>query len=503
MATVSAKPAVDYEIVIGLEVHSQLLTASKMFCRCEANYANAAPNTHVCPVCMGYPGVLPVINERALDATIMTALALNCEIPDYSKFDRKNYGYPDLPKGYQISQYDRPLSRNGYLTVRVGGEERRIGITRVHLEEDTGRLVHKRVGAETYTLVDLNRAGVPLMEIVSEPDMRTPEEARLYMEKLRQILVYLGVSSGRMEEGALRCDANVSVRPRGAQEFGVKTEIKNMNSFRSVERAIAYEAQRQIDTLTSGGAITQETRGWDEERGVTVSQRSKEGASDYRYFPEPDLPPLIVGREWVERVRAATPELADAKRRRFVEQFGLSDYDAEQLTADRPLADYFESAVAAPSASGAPLPAGVGPGVRPKSLANWILGDLRRLLNAESLDIAAGRVTPASLAELVDLIEKGTISSKQAKDVLEKAFASGDAPAAIVAREGIAQISDTGELDAVIAEVIAANAKAAEDFKAGKTASLQFLVGQVMKRTKGRAKPDAVTPLLVAKLDQQ
>ncbi len=495
MATVSAKPAVDYELVIGLEVHSQLLTASKMFCRCEANYANAAPNTHVCPVCLGYPGVLPVINQRALDATIMTALALNCEIPDYSKFDRKNYGYPDLPKGYQISQYDRPLSRNGYLTLRLDDEERRIGITRVHLEEDTGRLLHKRVGAETYTLVDFNRAGVPLMEIVSEPDMRTPEEARLYMENLRHVLVYLGVSSGRMEEGALRCDANVSVRPRGEQELGVKTEIKNMNSFRSVERAIAYEAQRQIDLLTGGGAIIQETRGWDEERGVTLAQRTKEGASDYRYFPEPDLPPLVVSREWVEGVRAQTPELPDAKRRRFVDQFGLSEYDAEQLTADRAIADYFEAAIAAKAATDAQA--------RAKSIANWILGDLRRLLNAESLEIAASRVTPASLAELVELIEKGTISSKQAKDILEKAFASAEPPAAIVAREGIAQISDTGELDGIIAEVIAENAKAVEDYKAGKTASLQFLVGQVMKRTKGRAKPDAVTPLLVAKLDQQ
>ncbi len=494
MPTVSATPAVDYELTIGLEVHSQLLTASKMFCRCEANYANAAPNTHVCPVCMGYPGVLPVINARALDATIMTALALHCDIPDFSKFDRKNYGYPDLPKGYQISQYDRPLSRNGYLNVRVNGEERRFGITRVHLEEDTGRLVHKRVGSETYTLVDLNRAGVPLMEIVSEPDMRTPEEARLYMEKLRQILVYLGVSSGRMEEGALRCDANVSVRPRGQEEFGTKTEIKNMNSFRSVERAIAYEAARQIELLAGGGRITQETRGWDEERGVTLSQRSKEYASDYRYFPEPDLPPLVVSREWVERVRAQTPELPDAKQQRFVEQFGLSAYDAEQLTVERAIATYFEAAIAARPAKDTRA--------RAKSIANWVLGDLRRLLNAEGLDIDASRVTASALAELVELIENGTISSKQAKDVLEKAFASGDAPAAIVSREGIAQISDASELDGIVAVVIAENPQAVSDYAAGKTASLQFLVGQVMKRTKGRAKPDAVTPLLIEKLGQ-
>jgi aspartyl-tRNA(Asn)/glutamyl-tRNA(Gln) amidotransferase subunit B len=483
---------VDYEIVIGLEVHSQLLTASKMFCRCAADYANAAPNTHVCPICMGYPGVLPVINAAALNATIMTALALHSEIPEFSKFDRKNYGYPDLPKGYQISQYDRPLSRHGYLTIRHGGEEKRIGITRVHLEEDTGRLLHRRERGATFTLVDLNRAGVPLMEIVSEPDIRSPEEARLYMEKLRQILVYLGVSSGRMEEGALRCDANVSVRPRGQQEFGTKTEIKNMNSFRSVERALAYEAARQIEVLSAGGTITQETRGWDEERGVTVSQRSKEYASDYRYFPEPDLPPLEVGREWVERVRAQMPELPDARLRRFVEQYGLGDYDAEQLTAERAVADYFEAVLAAKPAADLP--------VRAKAAANWVLGELRRLLNAESLDITASRVTPDGLAELLELIERGTISNKQAKEVLEKAFASGEAPSAVVAREGIAQLSDTAELERVVAEVIAENPKAVEDYHMGKTASLQFLVGQVMKCTRGRAKPDAVTPLLVSKL---
>jgi aspartyl-tRNA(Asn)/glutamyl-tRNA(Gln) amidotransferase subunit B len=492
MATAPTKTAVDYEVVIGLEVHAQLLTASKMFCGCRANYANAAPNSHCCPICMGYPGVLPVINRQAVDYTIMTALALNCEIPDFSKFDRKNYGYPDLPKGYQISQYDRPLSRHGYLTLTVDGEERRIGITRVHLEEDTGRLLHRNEAGESFTLVDMNRAGVPLMEIVSEPDIRSPEEARLYMEKLRQVLLYLGVSSGRMEEGALRCDANVSVRPRRETGFGVKTEIKNMNSFRAVERALAYEAERQIDVLRQGGAIRQETRGWVEEKGITVSQRLKEYADDYRYFPEPDLPPLILTREWVERVRAQMPELPDAKRLRFERDYGLSAKDAEQLTVDHPFADYYEAVLAAGTYADR--------AARAKTAANWQLGELRRLLNAENIDIAESRISPAALAELLDLIDGGTISGKQAKDVLEKAFATGEAPGAIVAREGIAQLSDSSELERVVDEVIAENPKAVEDYRAGKTASLQYLVGQVMKRTKGRAKPDVVNPILLGKL---
>src|SRR5579862_6901894 len=301
----------DFEVVIGLEVHSQLLTRSKMFCSCSTNYANAAPNTHVCPVCMGMPGVLPVINQEAVIYTIMTALALNCQIPEYSKFDRKSYPYPDLMKGYQISQYDIPLSHDGYLTIDLHGQERKIGITRVHLEEDTARLLHH----EGYSLIDVNRAGTALMEIVSEPDMRSPEEARLYMQKLREILVYLGVASGRMEEGSLRCDANISVRPRGQQKLGTKAEIKNMNSFRSVERALEYEAHRQIAILRDGGTIQQETRGWVETRGITVSQRTKEHANDYRYFPEPDLPPLIISRTQVEGIRASLPELPDARRK--------------------------------------------------------------------------------------------------------------------------------------------------------------------------------------------
>ena len=492
MSTVTA---VDYEVVIGLEVHAQLLTASKMFCRCSADYADAAPNTHNCPICMGMPGVLPVINEQAVEYTVMTALALNCSIPSFSKFDRKNYFYPDLPKGYQISQYDIPLSRNGYLTISLKDGEKRIGTHRVHLEEDTGRLLHRvEPDGKAFSLVDLNRAGVPLMEIVSEPDMRSAEEARLYLQKLRATLVYLGVSSGRMEEGSLRCDANISVRPVGETRLGVKTEIKNMNSFRAVQRALEYEAARQISILQADGTISQETRGWVESKGVTVSQRSKEQAHDYRYFPEPDLPPLVLSQEWIEGVRAKMPELPDAKRRRFMDQYGLSAYDAEVLTAERALADYYEQATAA--AQGA-LPA------RAKVVANWITGDLARLLNAAGQEITACPVTPTGLAKLVDLVVEERISGSQAKDVLEKSFASGQQPAEIVEAEGVAQISDQGELERMIDEVIADNPKAVEDFRRGKESSVTWLIGQVMKRSAGRAKPALVRPLLLEKLQNK
>jgi aspartyl-tRNA(Asn)/glutamyl-tRNA(Gln) amidotransferase subunit B len=488
---------VDYEVVIGLEVHSQLLTASKMFCRCPADYASAQPNTHCCPICMGFPGVLPVINERAIEYMIMTALALHCEIPEFSKFDRKNYFYPDLPKGYQISQYDMPLSRNGYLTITVDGKEKRIGITRIHQEEDTGRLTHVTYGGESYSLVDLNRAGVPLMEIVSEPDMRSPEEARLYIEKLRSILVYLGVSSGKMEEAALRCDANISVRPRGQKEFGVKTEIKNMNSFRAVERALAYEAQRQIEEVRAGRRIVQSTRGWIEDRGITVLQRVKENADDYRYFPEPDLPPLVMSREYIESIRAKLPELPDERRNRFIADYGLSEYDASLIADDRALADYYETALAAGPGGSARDQA-----TRAKTVANWLLGDLRRLLNSTGAEIGESKVSAAGLAELVEMLDAGSINGKQAKDVLEKAYSAGTSPRAIVAAEGISQLSDAGELEREVEAVIAENPKAVEDYRAGKASAVQFLMGQVMKRTKGRARPDVVTPLLQSKLDQ-
>jgi aspartyl-tRNA(Asn)/glutamyl-tRNA(Gln) amidotransferase subunit B len=493
-ATTPTAVGTDYEIVIGLEVHTQLLTQSKMFCTCDAHYADDAPNTHVCPVCMGMPGVLPVINQRAVAYTIMTGLALHCEIPELSKFDRKNYFYPDLPKGYQISQYDLPFCRNGWVEIQLDSQPKRIGITRAHLEEDTGRLLHRTdPSGTTYSLVDLNRAGIPLLEIVSEPDIRSPEEARLYMQKLRSILVYLGVSSGRMEEGSLRCDANISVRPRGQQQFGTKTEIKNMNSFRAVQRALEYEAERQIQVLRAGGRIVQETRGWVEAKGITVSQRTKEEANDYRYFPEPDLPPVILQRDWIEHIRAEMPELPDAKIARFTRDYGLSAYDAAVLTDERAEADYFEATVKA--ITNGDLAA------KAKSAANWITGDLTRLLKAADQDIADCPITPAGLAGLINALDAGTISGKQAKDILERAFTTGEQPAAIIQREGIAQVSDTGALEKVAQEVIAANPKAVEDYRKGKTASAQFLIGQVMRQTKGSAKPDVIQPILVKLLD--
>jgi aspartyl-tRNA(Asn)/glutamyl-tRNA(Gln) amidotransferase subunit B len=483
--------AIDFEVVIGLEVHSQLLTKSKMFCSCSTDYANAAPNTHVCPICMGMPGVLPVINEQAVAYTIMTALALNCTIPEYSKFDRKNYPYPDLMKGYQISQYDIPLSKNGYLTIEHDGQTKRIGITRVHLEEDTARLLHH----DGYSLVDVNRSGTPLMEIVSEPDIRSPEEARLYMQKLREILVYLGVSSGRMEEGSLRCDANISIRPRGQQKLGVKTEIKNMNSFRSVERALAFEAQRQIELLRTGQPIHQETRGWVETKGITVPQRSKEQAHDYRYFPEPDLPPLIISRAWVEELRAQLPELPDARRVRYMDEYGLSSQDANVLTEDKALGDYFEQVVAASQTNDRKA--------RAKAAANLVLNDVVRLLKAHSISIQESPLSPAASANLLDLLDKERITGKQAKEVLEEAFASGKMPDAIVREKGIEPpISEHGVLERIIEEVIANNSKAANDYRAGKTNALQALIGQVMKQTRGQAKADSVRTILITKLDE-
>ena len=483
--------AADFEVVIGLEVHSQLLTKSKMFCSCSTNYAYAAPNTHVCPICMGMPGVLPVINEQAIAYTIMTALALNCEIPEYSKFDRKNYPYPDLMKGYQISQYDIPLSKNGYLTIDHDSQIKRIGITRVHLEEDTARLLHH----EGYSLVDINRSGTPLMEIVSEPDMRSPEEARLYMQKLREILVYLGVSSGRMEEGSLRCDANISIRPRGQQELGVKTEIKNMNSFRSVERALTFEAQRQIELLETGQSIHQETRGWVETKGLTVPQRSKEYAHDYRYFPEPDLPPLLISRAWVEELRSQLPELPDTRRARYVADFGLSVQDANVLTEDKALGDYFEQVLAVSQTSDLKA--------RAKAAANLVLNDVVRVLKINSISVHESPLTPTASANLLDLLDKERITGKQAKEVLEEAFASGKMPDMIVKEKGLEPpISDQNALEGIVEEVIANNSKASNDYRAGKTNALQALIGQAMKQTRGQAKADSVQKILIAKLEE-
>ena len=486
----------DYETIIGLEVHAQLLTKSKMFCHCSADYANAAPNTHVCPVCLGMPGVLPVINQQALEYAVMTALALNCTIPEYSKFDRKNYPYPDLMKGYQISQYDAPLGVKGWLDIEIdGSKKKRSGITRVHLEEDTAKLIHRsNPGEGTYSLVDVNRAGVPLLEVVSEPDMHSPEEARLYLMKLRTILQFLGVSSGNMEEGSFRCDANISIRPVGTTQSSVKVEVKNMNSFRAVYRALEYEEQRQRGVLEKGERLVQETRGWVEERGVTVSQRSKEYAHDYRYFPEPDLPPLTFSRKWVEELRSHLPELPDARRDRFMAQYGLSYYDASLLTSSKAMADYFQACLKKKE--------GLSHQKRAKAVSNWILGDFTRLLHATDTEIGNSRVSPEHLVEMLDLMDEGTLSGAAAKTVFEEMFHSGKRAAQIIAEKGLTQISDTKEVEEIVSQVITNNAQAVEDFKKGKEQALTFLVGQVMRQTKGRANPPLVNRLLKKKLEE-
>jgi aspartyl-tRNA(Asn)/glutamyl-tRNA(Gln) amidotransferase subunit B len=479
--------ATKYEVVVGLEVHAQILTQSKMFCGCSTDYLNARPNAHTCPVCLGLPGSLPVINRKAVEATIRTALALNCEIPQFSKFDRKNYFYPDLPKGYQISQYDLPLSRNGFLEFELGGERRRCGITRVHLEEDTGKLLHEGAIHEAQTsLVDFNRAGVPLMEIVSEPDLRSADEAREYVMRLRAILQYIGVNNGDMESGQLRCDANVSLRPAGATEYGTKVEIKNMNSFRAIHRAIGYEIERQTEVLDSGGKLAQETRGWNDARGLTVSQRSKEYAEDYRYFPEPDLPPLDVSRDWVHQIRAGLPELPAARRERFMQAFGLSAYDASLLTASRPMAEFFEEAVRL----GAPA----------KASANWMLSDFSRLLNADRKELEEASIKPIHLQQLIELVDSGAISGKMAKQTFEEMYRSPDPARALEKAKGSSQISGDTELERIADQVIAENQKSVADFKAGKEQALKFLIGQGMKVSKGRANPQRLDALLREKI---
>jgi len=471
-----------WEAVIGLEVHVELKTNSKIFCSSTTEFGGD-PNTHVCPVCLGLPGVLPVTNKKVVEYGIKVGLALNCEIARFSKFDRKNYYYPDLPKNYQISQYDLPLAYNGYLEIETETGPKRIGIIRVHMEEDAGKLVHEGTIASTpYSYVDYNRTGVPLLEIVSSPDIDSPEEAKAYLEKLKAIIQYTGVSDCKMEEGSLRCDANVSVRPKGSTEFGTKTEIKNMNSFRALQKALAYEVERQIQVLEDGGRIVQETRTWDEERGVTVSMRNKEEAHDYRYFPEPDLPPLVISPSWVEAVRRELPELPEARKRRYVNDFGLSAYDATVLTSTKEMADYFEECLSYYQ--------------QPKIVANWVMGELARLLNATNTDVSARPVTPRQLAALLELIDRGVISGKIAKTVFEEMFSTGKEPQQIVEEKGLVQISDEAELRAVVQRVIAANPKSVADFKAGKEKALGFLVGQVMKETRGKANPGLVNEYL-------
>ena len=486
----------DFETIIGLEVHAQLKTRSKMFCRCGADYANAAPNTHVCPVCLGLPGVLPTINRQAVEFTIMTALALHCTISALTKFDRKNYPYPDLMKGYQISQYDAPIGNQGWLTLDVDGRKKRVGITRVHLEEDVARLVHRTSDGESYSLVDVNRSGMPLMEIVGEPDLRSPEEARQYLMKLRSILRYLGVSTANMEEGSFRCDANISIRPVGSTELLSKVEVKNLNSFKAVYQALEYEARRQRQAVARGQRLVQETRGWIDEEGKTVSQRSKEFAHDYRYFPEPDLPPLLPDSRWVEELRAKLPELPEARRDRFMAEYGLPLYDAELLTGSREMADYEEEFVKTGE------PRNLPPPERAKLGSNWLLGEVSRIINANNIDIVEFRakVSPQRLAGLADLIAKGSVSGTTAKPVLEEMFNTGKDAAEIIAQQGLSQIGDSKEIEAVAVGVIEANPKAVADYRAGKGQSLKFLVGQVMRATRGRANPNLAAELLEKKL---
>jgi len=481
IAAVTPEILARYEPVIGLEVHVQLATATKIFCGCPTGFG-APPNTNVCPVCLGLPGALPVLNQTAVELAIKAALALNCQIRPYSRFARKNYFYPDLPKGYQISQYDQPYSEHGWVDIVVDGVSRRIGITRIHMEDDAGKSIHdgfKDSGQRSY--VDLNRSGTPLAEIVSEPDMRSSDDAYAYLTELKQVLQFVEVSTCDMEKGHLRCDANVSVRLKGAEKFGTKAEVKNLNSFRFLKQALDFEIARQVALIESGERVVQETRLYNPDLGETFSMRSKEDAHDYRYFPEPDLVPLRIGSEWIERVRASMPELPAKKRARFTGELGLSEYDAEVLTASRAISEYFET-VARVSGNA-------------KLAANWVMGDLMAALkNGET------PVTAENLGQLVRLIAAGELSGKLAKDVLPKMIATGDSAAVIVEREGLRQIADTGALDQIVAGVIAANPKQVEQYKSGKTTVINFLVGQVMKASRGQAKPDVVTDLLKQKL---
>ena len=477
----------DYETVIGLEVHAQLLTRSKMFCGCPTAFGGS-PNSQTCPVCQGMPGVLPVINRRAIEFAIRTALALHCTINAGCRFARKHYYYPDMPKNYQISQYEEPLAVEGWLEVTVDGAPRRIGIERLHMEEDVGKLIHEgTLETARASLVDFNRSGVPLMEIVSKPDVRSAEEATAYLRALRAILLYLGVCDGNMEEGSFRCDANISLRPRGSKEYGVKVEIKNMNSFKNVQHALEFEARRQAKALAAGERIVQETRLWEADKGYTLSMRSKEYAHDYRYFPEPDLVPLKVEQRWVDQLRTTLPELPVVRQQRFVSQYGLPAYDAELLTQSRALADYYEAAVRE-------YP-------KPKIVSNWVLSELlRELPGDDEAAIARCPIPPKNLARLLALIDDGTISGKIAKDVFEKMYRSGEDAETIVRREGLVQVADAGALAAVVEQVLAANAPAVEDWKKGKKQSLGFLVGQVMKTTQGKANPAMVNQLLLEQL---
>ncbi|MFD1988824.1 Asp-tRNA(Asn)/Glu-tRNA(Gln) amidotransferase subunit GatB [Paenibacillus nicotianae] len=468
-----------YETVIGLEVHVELHTKSKIFCGCSTAFG-APANTHTCPVCLGHPGVLPVLNRQAVDYAMKAAMAINCKIGDVSKFDRKNYFYPDSPKAYQISQFDQPIGEHGWVDIEVNGTTKRIGITRLHLEEDAGKLTHTSGGYDS--LVDFNRVGTPLIEIVSEPDISSPEEARAYLEKIRAIMQYCDVSDVKMEEGSLRCDANISLRPAGQQEFGTRAELKNMNSFRGVQKGLEYEEYRQAEILDDGDKVIQETRRWDEAQGKTLSMRGKEESHDYRYFPDPDLVTLHIDQAWKDRIQASIPELPDARKARYTSEYGLPEYDAGVITSSKPLADLFEDSLTYTSDA--------------KSVANWMQGELLGYLNANSLELAAVPLTGQALGELIGLIEKGTISNKIAKTVFKEMLQSGKLPQQIVEEQGLTQISDEGAIKGIVEAVIAANPQSVEDYKAGKDKAIGFLVGQVMKQSKGKANPGMVNKLL-------
>jgi len=481
MQTTSEK----YETVIGLEVHIELHTKSKIFCGCATSFG-AAPNTHTCPVCLGHPGVLPVLNKQAAEYAMKAAMALNCRIASESKFDRKNYFYPDSPKAYQISQYDQPIGEHGWIDIDLNGQTKRIGITRLHLEEDAGKLTHVEGGYAS--LVDFNRVGTPLIEIVSEPDLRSPEEAKAYLEKLKAIMLYCEVSDVKMEEGSLRCDANVSIRPYGQEKFGTRTELKNMNSFRGVQKGLEYEEIRQAKLADQGIAVVQETLRWDEAQGRTISMRGKEEAHDYRYFPDPDLVRLHISDEWKNRVRATIPELPDARKIRYTSELGLPEYDAAVITASKEMADFFEDSLAFTKDA--------------KASSNWIMGDLLGYLNANNLSLNQVKATGKELGEMIGLIDNGTISSKIAKTVFKTMLETGKSPQVIVEEQGLVQISDESAIQSLVEQVVAVNPQSVADFKAGKERAVGFLVGQAMKASKGKANPGLLNKLILETLNR-